>query len=316
MKSRWTYLQQQLLALIALACVAFGATATTPYLLGPGDRISVTVSDLKEIQFQPTTLAPDGSVEFQYTGRLQAGGLSPEQLAREIETRLKRIVREPRVVVEITEYGSQPVSVLGAVHKPGVHQLRGGKTLIEVLSMAEGLSNEAGNTIMVTRPKSSGPIPLATTTEDRAGNFLVANIGLKKLLDGSAPESNILIRPNDVISVPRAELIYVVGNVHKPGGFALLERESVSTLQALALAEGMDATASPQNARILRASGDGDQRKEISVDLRKILSNQAPDQKLQPNDILFIPNSAAKSTSRRALEVGIQMATGVVIFRR
>ncbi|MEO8099672.1 MAG: polysaccharide biosynthesis/export family protein [Acidobacteriota bacterium] len=303
-------------ALALLSAFAFHVHAATAYVLGPGDRISVTLRDLKEIEFQPTSLAPDGTVEFQYAGRLQAGGLTTEQLAREIETRLQSVVRNPKVVVEITEYGSQPVSVLGSVHKPGLHQLRGGKTLLEVLSMAEGLTTEAGNTILVTRPISSGPIPLAIATTDSAGNFSVASIGLKKLLDGSNPEGNILIRPNDVISVPRSELIYVVGNVRKPGGFTLLERESVSALQALALAEGMDSTAAPEHARILRPIEDGKQRKEIVLDLRKILSNQAPDQMLQPNDILFIPNSAIKSASRRAMEVGIQMATGVVIFRR
>jgi polysaccharide export outer membrane protein len=208
------------------------------------------------------------------------------------------------VIVEITAYGSQPVSVLGAVHKPGVHQLHGGKTLIEVLSLAEGLTNEAGNTVLITRSK------------DSAGVAEVASISLKKLMDGSNPASNILIRPNDVISVPRSELVYVVGNVRKPGGFALLERESVSALQALAFAEGLDPTAAPEHARILRPSADGAERTEIVLDLRKILANKAPDQMLQPNDILFIPNSAMKSATRRALEVGIQMATGVVIFRR
>ncbi|MEP7354361.1 MAG: polysaccharide biosynthesis/export family protein [Acidobacteriota bacterium] len=299
---------------IALLVVSGRMQGAEAYLLGPGDKVAVTLRDLKEIEFPQKVIAPDGSLEYQYTGHLMASGQSTEQLARQIEERLKKVVRDPKVVVEVIEYGSQPVSVLGSVHKPGTHQLRGGKTLIEVISMAEGLTPEAGNTVLVTRQKSSGSIPLLGNSED--ANMTVAKISLKRLLDGTNPASNILIRPNDVVSVPRAELIYVVGNVKKPGGFTLAEKESVSTLQALALAEGMDVTAAPQSARILRSTGDGPERKEIAVDLRKILSNQAPDQLLQPNDILFIPNSALKSTARKALEVGIQMATGVVIFRR
>jgi polysaccharide export outer membrane protein len=287
-----------------------------PYIVGPGDKLSVTVRDLKDLEFQPAYVQPDGSVEFTYGGRIMAGGFTPEEIGREVENRLRAIVRDPKVIVDVTEYGSQSVSVLGAVRKPGMHQLRGGRTLTEVLALAEGVNPDAGSTVSITRPKGSGQLPLKGTTMDVSGNYYVAGVNLHRLLDGSNPEANIVIHANDVVSVSRSEVIYVVGNVRKPGGFSLLERESITALQALALAEGLDPTAAPQKATILRAPAVGGERREIPLDLRKILANKAKDQPLQPNDILFIPNSSLKSVGRRALDMGVQMATGVVIFRR
>jgi polysaccharide export outer membrane protein len=296
--------------------VSLLSAAAPAYKLGPGDKVAVTLPDLKEITISPSYIAPDGSLELPYAGRLEANGLTTQELARLIETNLEKVARNPHVVVEVTEYGSQPVSVLGAVEKPGVHQLRGGKTLIEVLALAEGVAKDAGYTVTITRPKTSGPIPLSNSVEDPDGNFSMVSIGLKTLMDGTKPSANILIRPNDVISVPRSELVYVVGNVHKPGAFTLFERESVSVLQAIALAEGLDPNADAQHARILRPNVDGGERQEIVVDLSKILSSKAKDEMMRPNDILFVPNSSLKSVSRRMLDMGVQMATGVVVFRR
>jgi len=289
---------------------------TTAYLLGPGDQVSVSLRDLKEIEFKPARIDLDGNLWLHYAGRIPAAGLSAEELATVIEERLRSVVNNPRVTVEVSEFGSQPVSVLGAVNRPGIHQLRGHKTLIEVLSMAEGLRNEAGNNIMITRAKSAGRIPLPNSKEDASGQYNVAQVNLKALLEAKNPKANILIRPNDVISVPRAELVYVVGSVRKPGGFPLAERETLSVLQAISLAEGVDATAASQNARILRQPQGGGQRVEITVNVKKILASREPDQALQPNDILFIPNSTFKSWGLRTVEAGIQIATGVVIFRR
>ncbi|MBZ5606285.1 MAG: polysaccharide biosynthesis/export family protein [Acidobacteriia bacterium] len=297
-------------------CFAAAAWAQTAYLLGPGDQVAVSVRDRKEIEIKPAAIGLDGNVELAYAGKIHAEGLSTQQLAREVETRLTRIVLNPMVTVEVSEYGSQPVSVLGAVNRPGVQQLRGNKNLIEVLSLVEGLKPEAGNTIKITRPKSSGPLPLANAKDDPSGQFSIAEVKVKGLMDASAPESNIPIRAHDVITVPRAELIYVMGKVRKPGGFPLNERESMTVLQAISLAEGVDAAAATQSARILRSNGSAPGAVEIPIDVKKILANAAPDQPLQPNDILFLPSSATKSVGVKVLEAGLQMATGVVIWGR
>jgi polysaccharide biosynthesis/export protein len=122
--------------------------------------------------------------------------------------------------------------------------------------------------------------------------------------------------PFDVITVPKADLIYVIGDVKKPGGFPLSERPTLSLLEALALAEGLERTAGPKNAKILRASTASAPRSEMPIDIKKILSGQSSDVQLLPNDILFIPNSAAKSASARAIEAMIQVGTGVMIYSR
>jgi len=286
------------------------------YLLGPGDQITVSLRDRKEIEIRPARIGQDGAVELSYVGNLHAEGLSTQQLAKEIETRLTRIVQNPVVTVEVSEYGSQPVSVLGAVNRPGVHQLRGSKSLVEVLSLAEGLKNEAGNEIKITRPKSSGPIPLANAKEDATGEFMTAEVKVKGLMDATLPEANIQIRAHDVITVPRAELVYVLGKVKRPGGFPLAERESISVLQALAMAEGVEPGALTQGAKILRASVGSTAPVEIPIDIKKMLANAAPDQPLRPNDVLFVPSSTMKTVGVKILETGLQMATGVVVWGR
>ena len=286
------------------------------YVLGAGDQITVNLRDLKEIEIKPASVGLDGTIQLPYAGRIRAEGLSTEQLARQIEQRLTSIVRDPRVTVEVTEYGSQPVSVLGSVNKPGVHQLRGRKTLVEVLALAEGMKTEAGNVIKITRLRSVGLIPLPNQKQDVTGQFNTAEVSAKALLEATTPEANIQIRPHDVISVPRADLVYVMGSVRKPGGFPLAERESITVLQAISMAEGVHPDAAPNKARILRTTSPAGPPVEMAINVQRILANQAPDQPLQPNDILFIPNSTAKSVSMRILEAGIQMGTGVVIWHR
>ena len=127
------------------------------------------------------------------------------------------------------------------------------------------------------------------------------------------------MRPNDIISVPRAETIYVLGAVKRAGGFVLNERDALSVLQALSLAEGLDRTASPQKAKILRMAPGTTRRTELPVNLKQIFSGKATDVALQPDDILFIPDSAEKRAALRTLEalmsIGQTAGAGVVLYR-
>ncbi len=183
-------------------------------------------------------------------GELQAAGLTPEQLEDAIKLRLTKVLRHPPdVTVSLMEVHSQGVSVLGAVTTPGVHQLQGEKTLFEVLSLAGGLRPDAGYTVIITRRIEWGPIPLPTAAPDSTGHFSVASVSVKSIMAASNPAENILIKPNDVISVPRADIIYVIGAVKKAGGFALNDNGTRSALQILSLAEGLDRTAAGDRAR-------------------------------------------------------------------
>ncbi len=308
---------------VAGALAAAPQTAPTPpelihssYVLGPDDQLLIRALDAEEISEKPVRVDMSGYIRLPLAGRLHASGLTIEQLEDQLNARLKTYIKEPQVAVTVTEFRSQPVSVIGAVKQPGVHQIEGRKTLIEMLSLAGGIEQDAGHSIKITRRAEYGRIPLPTAIEDATGQFSVAEVDLSSVIEARNPQENLLIMPYDVISVPRAEMIYVIGQVKKAGGFVLRERESLSVLQALSLAEGLDRVSAPQAAKILRQTPGAPQRTEIAVNVKKILQGQANDVPMQPQDILFIPTSAARNAGLRAVEAAIQIGTGVVIWRR
>ncbi len=283
------------------------------YVLGPDDEITVRALDVDEIDGKNARIDRSGNVDLPLIGNVKAAGLSVSQFESSLTNKLEKYVREPRVSVTVSEYKSQPVSVLGALNAPGIYNITGPTTLEQVLSRAGGLRNDAGNTINITRARAWGTIPLTSAKVDPSGDFSTASVSVKSLMDASDPRNNIIVQPTDVISVPRADLVYVVGSVNKPGGFVLNERASMSVLQAVSLAEGLQRTSSPKSAKIVRTGLTGS-KQEIPVNLSKILSGSAPDVPLLANDILFVPNSNAKSATYRVLEAAIQTGTGIAIF--
>ncbi len=143
----------------------------------------------------------------------------------------------------------------------------------------------------------------------------IAEVNLKSLLESDDPAFNIPVHPGDIVKVARAGIVYVVGEVKKPGGFVLRSNENITVLQALALAEGPTRTSLKSQARIIRTDQNTNKRIEIPVDLGKILASKAPDPLLQPKDIIFVPDSSAKSAFYRGAEAVVSTATGVAIYR-
>ena len=286
------------------------------YVLGPDDQITIRALDAEEISDKPLRVDMSGFIRLPMVGRLKASGLTIEQLENELASRLKQYIQEPEVAVSVVEFRSQPVSIIGAVRNPGVQQLQGSKTLVEMLSASGGLAEDAGHSVRITRRLEWGRIPLPNAVDDATGGFSVAEVGLKEIMDASNPPQNIIIRPQDVISVPRGAMVYIIGEVPKAGGFILRERENVSVLQALSLAGGLDKAAAPANARILRPVPGNANRTEIPINLKKIMTGQAGDVPLQAEDILFIPGSTPKKTLSRAAEMALTITTGLVIYRR
>lgn len=285
------------------------------YELGPDDQLSIWVMDAPDMSARAVTIGLDGAITLPLIGRVKAAELTTQQLEEQLKELLKEYFVRPEVVVSVTEFRSQPVSVIGAVNQPGVHQLRGHKRLVEVLSLAGGMRTDAGYSVKITRPIEAGPIPLPDARMDPSGEYSVAEVGVKEITSATNPQGNILIRPNDVISVPRAELVYVIGTVMKAGGFVLAEHETMTVLQALAMAGGLGPQAAAQNARILSAVKDHPTRAETSVNVKRILEGKAKDLPLRADDILFIPTSTSKKAAVRLAETALQTATGVVIFR-
>ena len=140
-------------------------------------------------------------------------------------------------------------------------------------------------------------------------------INLQRLLYSREEGLNIEIKPFDTISVSRADIVYVVGDVRRPGGFVLADRENLTVLQALALAEGLNGTASKRQARIIRRGSSGS-RTEIPVNLIKILNGKSEDVELAANDILFVPASTGKAAAKRGAEVVLGTISGILIYRR
>ena len=292
------------------------SNADGSYRLGPGDEVAIEVIGEDEISRSQMPIGADGVIHAPLAGPVQVEGLNVGEVRELLTGRLRTYIHEPQVIVRVVKFGSQSVSVIGAVKRPGLHQLRGRKSLIEVLSLTGGLREDAGHVIKITRRREQGRIPLATARDDSTRRFSVASANIEDVLKANHPADNVIIEPNDVISVPRAEMVYVIGAVGRSGGFALREQESVSVLQALALAGGVDGTAAVRRARILRPAPGGGERLELPVDLKHIMESNSEDVALQPEDILFVPNSSGKTAARRAADAVIRVATGVVIFRR
>jgi polysaccharide export outer membrane protein len=293
-----------------------GKTQITGYLLAPDDRIFVTVQDLEE--FKPEKISRIdslGNIQLPLLGTVHVAGFTVEQVTGLVRDRLKRILIAPEVNVTLAEFRNQPVSIYGEVEHPGVQQIHGRLSLVEVLSLAGGISPNAANVVKITRPKATGTLPLPAVTSDATGEFWIGEVDLASLLQAKTPASNIDLLPQDVVTVPKADIVYVVGAVRKAGGFMLNERQNVTVLQALALSEGTEKFAATTRARILRQKPGTSNRDQILVNLKALLSGKSPDQSLLPGDVLYVPPSGAKELAYQSAEVAAAMLTGVVIYR-
>jgi len=237
------------------------------YILGPNDELSIWALGITDFSDKPVRVDPNGYLDLPLVGRARVAGLTIEQFKTELTEMLHSYVRQPQVSVRMTDSRSQPVSVLGAVKNPGIVQLQGTKNLTEVLSLAGGLSPDAGDQVKLTRSLRYGKIPLPDAKVDPEGKFDIAQVSLRSIMQARSPEENIQILGHDVITVPRADMVYVIGEVGKSGGFPLQEKEGISVLQALSLAGGVSRFAALSSTRILRASADGGSPIEIPLDL-------------------------------------------------
>jgi polysaccharide export outer membrane protein len=285
------------------------------YVLGPNDTIKIEVVELEEQSGKTYRVDSDGSVNVPLAGRVRVGGLTLSAAEMAITNALQKQINDPHVSLTLAEIHSQPVSVLGEVNQPGVHQIEGRRTLYDVLALAGGLKADAGYQIKITRRAECGRIPLPQAKEDSINQVSTAEIDSTKVQKADAGE-NIDLCANDIVSVPRAEMVYVVGDVRKPGGIALRQNDTISILEALSAAEGLSPTAAPKNARILRPGSEAGKRVEIPIDLSKVFNAKGEDIALRPDDVLFVPNNAPKKALAKAAEIALQTASGVVIFRR
>lgn len=287
------------------------------YHIGPEDLLEITVYEAADLN-RSVRVSDSGQITFPLLGTVQAAGLSPSELEIVLQELLRHheIIKDPHVGVLVSELQSRAVSVFGAVKKPGVFQIRNPRTLLEILSLAEGLAPDAGDAVIVMRakdvPSTAEPAsPEEHATEDELAKTAI-RIDIKALLESGDPNSNVAIYPGDVVKVARAGVVYVVGEVNRPGGFVLANNKNISVLQALAMAEGFTPVAKKSEGVIIRTTADGT-RSEIPVNFDKLLKRQAPDTDLQPEDIIFVPGSAAKAALLRTADALTRLVGGIGI---
>ena len=294
-----------------------GSPQTSNYVLGPEDVVNIDVFDVPELSKKKVRVANDGMISLPLIGRVQAAGLTAEQLRKELEDKWgENYLQNPQVTVFVDDFKAKPVSVIGAVEKPGLYPLTAQRSLIEVLSMAGGFGKKntspAGRTVVVTRPDGFQGLQPVDGMHIRGPDQI--EIDLNRLLYTKDEALNIEVKPLDIISVSRADAVYVTGAVKQPGGFVLEDRPSMTVLQAIAMAQGFTITAAKKSARIIRTNEDGS-KTEIPLDLAKIIRGKAPDATLAANDILFVPDSKGRIVALQGTNAGVTTFSGWLIWK-
>jgi polysaccharide export outer membrane protein len=272
--------------------------STGPVLLiGGGDLLKVSVFGAPESD-QEVRVDQDGNVSLNFIGSVHVAGLTTNGAQDLIAKKLVAggFFAQPQVSVFTKEYATQGVSVLGEVQRPGVYPLLGARRLFDVLSLAGGTTPKAGKLVSITHrdhPDSPRSILLSNDSNE-------------------AVKGNIDVFGGDTVLVSRAGVVYVVGDVRKPSGVTMENGTDMTVLQAIAMAEGTNSTAALNKAKLIRRTPTGPQ--ELPLALKEMLASKAPDVHLQSEDIIFVPNSAAKSAGKRTAEAIIQAATGLAIY--
>jgi len=334
------------------------------YVIGPGDLLGIYVFDVEELS-RDVRVSQTGTIGIPLVPvRVHVAGLTEMQVQQKIAELLEAngLLTHADVSVSVKEHKSKPITVVGAVMHPMVYEADRPVTLLEVLAEAGGISNDAGDTIIVSRPSQDAPpdsgeppeigpeqpLPAKTSaaraaTQDAtkdptpavapsASRSVAASsnpsasaeppaltntitINLTDLMETGDTKNNIALQAGDVVTVPHAGVVYVLGAVGRAGGYVLSnDRSQLTTLKILSLAGGLTRTAKSDKAVIVRKDNAGQQH-QVPIDLKKVLSRQAEDLQLQPSDILYVPESGSKQALFRAVELGLALGSGIALYR-
>jgi polysaccharide biosynthesis/export protein len=303
-----------------LSASAAGRTAesevSSGYRIGARDQVRIDVFGVETFDgtFQ---VEESGEISLPLIGAVEAANLTARELEGAIAERLRETyMRNPHVTVQIVEVTSRGVSVIGSVRQPGVYQIMGRSTLLDVLAMAEGLTETAGNSVFVVRPANAVrtaaasevlSVEAAATSLGPPGSE-VMEVDLGALLTYGRTSENLDVLPGDIVQVRPAGLVYVAGQVNRPGGFQIPTGPPLTVLQALAMAEGLGRTAAADRTVIVRQAEDGS-REEIPIHLDKMLDGEVAPPPLRPRDVLFVPNNRSKAWRLGILGAVVSMFT-------
>ena len=296
------------------------ATISDDYLIGEDDVLNVYVVDVPEFSRQ-YRVSSAGTVSVPMLPQpISAAGLTLVQFSDRLAQELKAsgLVSSAHVSTSVDQSRLHAVAITGAVKRPQVYPLFTRTTLLDMISQAEGLADDAGEVAIIQRGEIANHVMEADSRQNPnpAQPSSQTSVDLKQLFDGRSANANVAIYPGDRITVPRAGVVYVVGAVNKPGGFTMkANSHGMTVLQAIALAENTTNTAVRNQSMIIRNDATApDGHKQIPVDLKKLLQGKGPDPTLQAEDVLFVPDSSGKRALHRTIDSILQVTTGVAIY--
>jgi protein involved in polysaccharide export with SLBB domain len=351
--------------------------AAHDYVIGDGDLLSITVFDVPELT-RDVRVSQTGKISIPLVPvRLEVTGLTEIQAEQKIAEVLESngLVSHPEVGVVVKEHRSRPITIVGAVSHPMVYETDRPVNLLEALAQAGGVSNDAGDTVIVTRAHSAtyveipnatspgtneplgpgrtadpspptnaapaatqgnnpapgtsfpsgeelaknpapsvnpSPVP-ASDQKPPSGNTITVN--LDELVESGDMRNNIPLEAGDIVTVPHAGIVYVLGAVNRPGGFVIAnDRTQLTALKVMSLAGGLTRTAKLSHTYIIRQDAQGKQT-ETEIDLKKILNREAEDVPMHPADILYVPNDMVKAVAIQAIALAVALGSSVAIYR-
>ena len=269
------------LMIIVGSFMSFAQHETQPlqvndYRIGPKDLLEITVFGLPELS-QTVRVSEDGSITMSLLGRVEVSGLTAQELEKKLASILdKQYTKEARVTVFIKEY--QKVSIIGAVGRPGMYELVGPTTLLQVIAQAGGLTVQAMNELFVYRIGKDGK-PTTIT------------IKVEELMTGGNQNINIELQPKDVVTVPIDQMlnVFVYGEVQTPGTVPFLRSKRITLLQAIAQAGGPTEWAKKSKVMIKRKDNKTGKEMKINVNLKNMITGKIADIVLEEGDVVIVP---------------------------
>jgi len=267
-------------------------------LIGPGDEVEVEVFDTPDLD-QNSRVTDAGEFSLMLGGKVRLASLTPSEAARTIEEALIKahVMYYPRVLVTVTQYATQSVTVFGQVAKPGTYSIDTPRSVVDVLGLAGGLTDLADRHVTIERHTSHRQIPYYVS--NRASDFL---------------DQTVLVNPGDKILVPKAGIVYVLGDVTRPGGYPMTNNDgTLSVLQVVAAAGGTATSAAPGSSKLIRRTAVGGYQSD-PLPLSAMQKGKKPDMQLQAGDIVYVPFSYLRNAALGITGIAAA-ATGAVIYR-
>ena len=245
-------------------------------LIGHGDLLHISVFREPDLE-QKLRVNDAGDIDLDLVGAVKVAGLTSAEAAKAVARAYEheRYLNHPQVSVLVEEYATQNVSVLGQVNRPGAFSVATARSLLDVLALAGGLTEIADRHVTIQR-----------ANKRESSVIFVPN-------HAAADLQTATVYPGDTVLVPKAGVVYVLGDVARPGGYVMQDEAKLTVLQAVAMASGANRTAKEDETRLIRKVN-GNYR-EQTVALKEIEKGKAPDMQLEADDVLYVPFSMGRN---------------------